>query len=134
VPEVEEECSSQALHPAEDEEIMVNGWWSPDPRELQFGEEEQEYFIELLMGGSAAGGCKAALERLPAASSTAGQLARKGGAAELEAQPQGEARESKPAMNKEKGRSSEGAFKGENKSGTRTRGRETGARSKEEPK
>ncbi len=67
VPEVGEEYPSEALHPPEDEEIMEGGWWSPDPRELQVG-DEQEYFIELLMGGSAAGERKAALERPPAAS------------------------------------------------------------------
>jgi hypothetical protein len=113
---------------------MEDGWWSPDPRELQIGEEETEYFIELLMGGSAAGGCKAALERPPAASGTTSQSARKGGAAELEAQPREETRESKPAMGKEKGRSSEEASKGENKPGTRTKGKETGTQGKEEPK
>jgi hypothetical protein len=134
VPEVGGEYSSEALHPPEDEEIMEGGWWSPDWRELQVSEEEQEYFIELLMGGSAAGGCKAALERPSAASGTTGQPAMEGGAAKPEAQTQGEVRESKPATDKEKGRSSEGAFKGENKSGTRTRGGETGARSKEEPR
>jgi hypothetical protein len=134
VPEVGEGHPCGTLHPPEDEEIMEDGWWSHDPRELQVSEEEQEYFIELLMGGSAVGGCKAALERLPAASGTAGHPAGRGGAAEQKAQLQGEVRESKPAADKEKGRSSEGAFKGEDNSGTRTGEREAGARSKEGPK
>ncbi len=136
-PEAGGEYSSEALHPPEDEEdeeIIETGWWSPDLGELQVSEEEQEYFIELLMGGSVAGRCKAALERPPAASGTTGQPARKTGAAELEAQPQGENQGGKPATGKEKGKSREGASKGENKSGTRTRGKEAGTRSKEEPK
>ncbi len=46
---------------------MEAGWWTPDPRELQSGEGEEEYLIELLMGGSAVGECKAILARPPVA-------------------------------------------------------------------
>jgi hypothetical protein len=134
-PEVGVGCSSEAQRPPEDEEdegIIEGGWWSSDQGELQVSEEEREYFIELLMGGSAAGGCKAALERPSAAAGTTGQPARKEGA--VEAQPQGETRGTrKPTTGKEKERSKEGASKGENELGTRTRGKETGDRGKEEP-
>ncbi len=128
-PEVGGGCSSEALHPPEDEEdegIMEGGWWSPDQGELQVSEEEREYFIELLMGGSAAGGCKTALERPPAAGGTTGPPARKGGAAEPEAQPQEEAQGTeRPTTGKENERSKEGTSEGENEPGTRTRGKET---------
>jgi hypothetical protein len=137
LPEVGGEHSSKALHHSEDEEdeeIIEGGWWSPDPKELQIGEGEQEYLIELLMVGSASGESKATPERPPRASNTMGQPAKKGEAMKPEAQSQGEARGNKPVTNKEKGRSSEGASKGEGKPGIRTGGKETGARSEEGPK
>ncbi len=55
-----EKHSSEAPHhleeegKGEDEEFLKNGWWAPDPKELQLEEEDKEYFIELLMGGSTA--------------------------------------------------------------------------------
>ncbi len=33
---------------------MEAGWWTPDPSGPRFGEGEEEYLIDLLMGGSAA--------------------------------------------------------------------------------
>jgi hypothetical protein len=75
--------------------------------ELQIEEGEQEYFIELLMGGSASGRGEAASGRPPAASSATGQPAKKEVASEPEAWIPGKARESKPDMSKGKGKSSE---------------------------
>ncbi len=88
LPEVGEECSSEALRHPEDEEdegIIEGRWWSPDTKELQFDEGEQEYLIELLMGGSASGESKVPPERPPAASSVTGQPAKKGKAVKPEA-------------------------------------------------
>jgi hypothetical protein len=117
-------------------------WWTPDPRELQSGEREEEYLIELLMGGSAVGECKAVLARPPVADGTVGHSAERGGAAEQKAQPQGRAQEDGPATDEgskrtaERGRerSNEEVLGGEGKSCTRTGGKEVGAWSREEPK
>jgi hypothetical protein len=137
-PELGGECSTESLHPPEDEEdegVMENGWWSPDRGEMQVSGEEPEYFIELLMGGSTAGGCKVGLERPPAVGGTTDQSARKGGAAKLKVQPQGETQGTKkPTTGREKERSNERAPKGENESNTGTRGKETGNQDNGEPR
>jgi hypothetical protein len=59
----------------EDAGIMENSWWTPDPRDLQIEEREKDYFLELLMGGSAPS--EGAAERPAAVSSKTGQLAKK---------------------------------------------------------
>jgi hypothetical protein len=68
-------CSSGASgspEEEEDKEIMKDGWWTPDLKELQIEEGEKEYFIELHMSGSALSWGEVASERPPAASSTTG--------------------------------------------------------------
>jgi hypothetical protein len=128
-PEVGEKCPNEASRhlgkeeEGEDEEFIKDGWWSPDLRELQIEEGEQEYFIELLMGGSTLGGGKAAPGRAPAAGSTTGQPAKKGVASEPEAQNPGKARESKPNTSKGKGRSSKEAPGEKNQPGIKTGGK-----------
>jgi hypothetical protein len=58
-PEAERKHSSGtsclAKKEEEDEEIMKDSWFSPDLRELQVEEGEKDYFLELLMSGSALG-------------------------------------------------------------------------------
>jgi hypothetical protein len=81
-PETGGKCSSGASgspeEEEENEEIMKDGWWSPDLRELHIEEGEKEYFIELLMSGSASGGGEVASERQPAASSTTANPPKRG--------------------------------------------------------
>jgi hypothetical protein len=124
--------ASCPLEEEEDEELIGNGWWSPDPGELQIGEGEQEYFIELLMGGSASGGGESAPGRPPAASSATAQPAKKEVALEPEARNPKKARESKPNMSKGKGKSSEGAPRGKSEPDIKTGGKETGTWNGEE--
>ncbi len=127
LPKAEERRSSGAScslkEEEKDEEIIEDSWWSPDPRELQIGEGEKDYFLELLMGGSAPGGGGGVSERPSEANSKTGQPAKKEAA-----------RGGKPAASKGKGRSSEGVPKGGSESSTKAEGKEAGARSGEESK
>jgi hypothetical protein len=138
-PEVGEKCSSgtsrhlEEEEEEEDEEFIKNGWWAPDLKELQI-EGEQEYFIELLMGGSTSGGGKTTPGRPPAASSTAGQPAEKGVASPPEAQNPGKAQESKPDTSKRKGKGSKEIPKEMNEPDIKTEGKESGTRGGEESK
>jgi hypothetical protein len=68
--------------------------------ELQFGEGETEYLIDLLIGGSGAGEGRAEPAQAPAAISTVGHPVGGGGAVGHRAQPQGEVRKDKPAVGK----------------------------------
>ncbi len=52
----EKHCSAIVYPPKKEDEdagIMENSWWTPEPEDLQIKEEERDYFLELLMGGSA---------------------------------------------------------------------------------
>jgi hypothetical protein len=74
----EEHCSAIVYPPKKEDEnaeIMENSWWTPEPEDLQIKEEERDYFLELLMGGSAPSGETA--EKPAAVGSKAGQPARK---------------------------------------------------------
>ncbi len=62
----------------EEEGAVEAGWWTPDPRELQFGEGEKEYLIDLLMGSSTAGEGRVGPPQMPAAMGAAGSLGRRG--------------------------------------------------------
>ncbi len=106
-----------------DKEIIEDSWWSPDPGDLQIEEGEKDYFLELLIGGSAPGRSGGASERPSAANSKTSQPAKKEAA-----------REGKPVTSKGKGRSSEVAPKGESESNTKTGIEGVGARNGEEPK
>jgi hypothetical protein len=57
----------------EDKEFMKDGWWTPSPDELQVKEEEREYVIELLMGGSTQNGAGATPGARPPVGGMAGQ-------------------------------------------------------------
>jgi hypothetical protein len=106
-----------------DEEIIEDSWWSPDPGDLQIEEGEKDYFLELLMGGSALGGGGGTSERPSSANSKTSQPAKKEAA-----------REGKPATSKGKGTSSEGAPKGGSEPNTKTGIEGVAARSGEESK
>jgi hypothetical protein len=100
-PRIEVGQPHETLYLSEEEGAVEAGWWSPDPTELQFSEGETEYLIDLLMGGSGAGGDGAA----PAWASTVPSMANcqtrekevtgKGG------QPRKEVREGKLPVGKE---------------------------------
>ncbi len=134
LPEAGERCSSGAScsPEEEDEEIIKDGWWSPDLGELQIEKGEKEYFIELLMSGSALGGGEVASERPPAASSTTSQPAKKEVAPEPMARNPKEARGSKLVTSKGMGRNSGGAPKEMSEPNTKTGEEEAGTRSGEE--
>jgi hypothetical protein len=74
----EKHCSRTGRSPKKEDEdarIMENSWWTPDPRDLQIEEREKDYFLELLMGGSAPS--EGAAERPATVSSKTGQPAKK---------------------------------------------------------
>jgi hypothetical protein len=87
----------QTSYLPEEEGTVEDGWWSPDPRKVQFGGGEEEYLIDLLMGGSAGGEGGSKTPRMSAATGTADHPAGGGEAVGQEAWPQGEARENGPA-------------------------------------
>ncbi len=73
----EKHCSGTVRSPKKEDEdagIMENSWWTPDPRDLQIEEREKDYFLKLLMGGSAPS--EGAAERPATVSSKTGQLAK----------------------------------------------------------
>jgi hypothetical protein len=37
----------------EDADAMEDSWWTPEPEDLRIEGNEKDYFLELLMGGSA---------------------------------------------------------------------------------
>jgi hypothetical protein len=102
----------------EEDGAVEAGWWTPDPRDLQFGEVEEEYLIDLLLGGSAA-------DHPAGGGKTGGQ----------EAPPQGEARENRPASGGEpkkaaagkKEASDKGTSRREERPRAETEAEETGA-------
>jgi hypothetical protein len=118
-----------------EEGAIEAGWVTPDPRELQFGEGEEEYLIDLLMGGSAA--CEGRVEppRMLAATGAADHSAGEGEAVGQKAQPQGENRENRPATGGgpkkaavgRKEASDEKASRGENRPCAETEVEEAGA-------
>jgi hypothetical protein len=59
-------------------EAGVTEWWSPDPKDLQLSEAEEEYLIDLLMGGSAADKATPGEEQALRAAGTAGHESGKG--------------------------------------------------------
>jgi hypothetical protein len=70
----EKQCSAIVCHPKEedeDAETVEDSWWTPEPEDLQIEGGEKEYFLELLMGGSAPS--KGAAGKLTAVGSKAGQ-------------------------------------------------------------
>ncbi len=92
VPRAEAGQPRETLYLSEEEGAAEAGWWSPDPTEMQFGEGETVYLIDLLMGGSGAGEDKAEPTRTPAATSMVDHLAGGEGAVGQGAQPQEEFR------------------------------------------
>jgi hypothetical protein len=89
----------------EDEEFVRDGWWTPDLRELQVKEEEKEYVIELLMGGSMQDGAGPTPETEPSVGGMADQSGSKGMRLEPGAQRRdsGKARSGGLSTSKEKG-------------------------------
>jgi hypothetical protein len=100
VPKAEAGQPRETSYLSEEEGAVEAGWWSPDPTEMQLGEGEMEYLIDLLMGGSGADGNRAEPTRTPAATSTVGTSAGGEGVVGQGAQPQGGIRKDKPAAGK----------------------------------
>jgi hypothetical protein len=99
---------------------MENSWWTPEPEDLQIEEREKDYFLELLMGGSAPS--EGAAERPAAVGSKAGQLAKKEAT-----------RENKPALSKGKRKGSEKTPKGGSGTSARPGKKEAGAQNERGP-
>ncbi len=98
----EKQCSAITCPPKEEDEDVdstEDSWWTSEPEDLQVKGREKEYFLELLMGGSAPS--KGAAEKPTVVGSKAGQPAKK------EATPG-----SKPASSKGKRKGSEKTPKG----------------------
>jgi hypothetical protein len=64
---------------SEGEGDVEAGWWSSDPAELQFGEGETEYLIDLLMRGSGTGRDEVEPARAPTAPSVPSRQTEKKG-------------------------------------------------------
>jgi hypothetical protein len=71
-------------------EAVETGWWSPDPKELQFSKGEEEYLIDLLMGGSATDKRTPGEPRAPAAAGAASHMSGERETVRKEARSQGE--------------------------------------------
>ncbi len=68
--ELEEEEEDEVYRVGTCREAREPDWWSPNPRDLQPDEAEEEYLIELLMGGSAADKGAPGEDRTPAQQGT----------------------------------------------------------------
>jgi hypothetical protein len=100
----EKQCSAVVCPPKEedeDAETVEDSWWTPGPEDMQIERGEKEYFIELLMEGSAPS--EGAAEKPTMVGSKAGQPTKKGAT-----------RGSKPASGRGKRKNSEKTPKGGN--------------------
>jgi hypothetical protein len=119
----EKHCSGTVRSPKKEDEdagIMENSWWTPDPRDLQIEEREKDYFLELLMGGTAPS--EGAAERPATVSSKTGQPVKK--EATLG---------DKPAPSKGKRNGSERTPKGGSEPSARSEKKEASARDEKGP-
>jgi hypothetical protein len=132
----------RTLYLPEEEGAVEAGWWTPDPRELQFGKGEEEYLIDLLMGGSAAGEGRAELPQMPAVTGAVDHPAGEGEGVGQKALPQGEVWENRPATGGgpkkavvgRKEASDKGASRREDRPCAETEGEEMGAQGGQGPK